>query len=179
MTTFSTERLTLKVLSGEQAPLLQEYLLNNRTFHKPWEPTRDDAYYALDSCGKLLEFEQMAFENKTSLPFYLFEKNGQHIIGKASLTNIVYGPFQSCFLGYGLDAMHLHQGFMTEALKKILVLAFSTYGLHRVEANIMPRNAESRKLVQGLGFREEGLSTHYLQINGIWEDHLHYVLLNE
>jgi ribosomal-protein-alanine N-acetyltransferase len=69
-------------------------------------------------------------------------------------------------------------GYMTEAVKKGIEIMFQDYGLHRIEASIMPRNIRSLKVTQKLGFQEEGLSPQYLKINGKWEDHLHMVLLN-
>jgi ribosomal-protein-alanine N-acetyltransferase len=43
----------------------------------------------------------------------------------------------------------------------------------------MPRNKRSIQVVKKRGFFYEGTSKHYLKINGKWEDHAHYVLLNE
>jgi ribosomal-protein-alanine N-acetyltransferase len=51
--------------------------------------------------------------------------------------------------------------------------------LHRIEANIMPRNQRSLRVVEKLGFVDEGLSRDYLKINEKWEDHIHMVLLNK
>jgi [ribosomal protein S5]-alanine N-acetyltransferase len=68
---------------------------------------------------------------------------------------------------------------MTEAVRKGIDIMFNDYKLHRIEANVIPRNARSLKVVRKLGFREEGLAKDYLKINGIWEDHIHMVLLNE
>jgi ribosomal-protein-alanine N-acetyltransferase len=56
---------------------------------------------------------------------------------------------------------------------------FGEYGLHRIEANIMPRNAASLRVVEKAGFHREGLAKKYLKINGVWEDHIHMVLLND
>ncbi len=55
---------------------------------------------------------------------------------------------------------------------------FDEEGLHRIEANIMPKNSASMKVVKKLGFYDEGLAYQYLKINGTWEDHIHMVLLN-
>jgi ribosomal-protein-alanine N-acetyltransferase len=67
---------------------------------------------------------------------------------------------------------------MTEAVAAVVTQAFTTLGLHRIEANAMPRNAASRRVLARLGFDEEGVSRHYLKIAGVWEDHVRHVLLN-
>ena len=56
--------------------------------------------------------------------------------------------------------------------------AFGPLALHRVEANIMPRNQASLRVAEKCGFQPEGLARRYLCINGVWEDHLHMVRLN-
>ena len=101
------------------------------------------------------------------------------VIGDLTFNNIVRGAFQSCHLGYKIDGRQLNQGFMTEALRCAIAYVFSELKLHRIEANIMPRNARSRRVVEKLGFVQEGLARKYLKINGAWEDHFHYVLLND
>ena len=68
---------------------------------------------------------------------------------------------------------------MTEAVRKVTEFAFADLGLHRIEANVMPRNEASAAVLKKCGFRMEGSSQKYLKINGRWEDHLHYVILNE
>ena len=70
--------------------------------------------------------------------------------------------------GTGLYARSLLRGFSFEEL-----------GLHRIDANIMPHNIASLGVVRRCGFVEEGLARKYLKINGVWEDHLHMVKLNE
>lgn len=67
---------------------------------------------------------------------------------------------------------------MREALQAVIDYAFKQMKLHRIEANIMPANTRSIQLVKSLGFEEEGLAKKYLKINGHWQDHIHYVLLN-
>jgi len=68
---------------------------------------------------------------------------------------------------------------MTEAIQKGIEIMFNEFGLHRIEANIMPGNKPSLRVVEKLGFYNEGLAYKYLKINGKWEDHIHMVLLNE
>jgi len=105
-----------------------------------------------------------------------FELN--KVIGVLSFSSIVKGPFLSCFVGYSIDNRFQNKGYMTQALKAGIDFMFKTVGLHRIEANIMPRNISSLRVVEKLGFQNEGLSPEYLQIDGKWEDHVHMVLIN-
>ena len=93
--------------------------------------------------------------------------------------NIIRVAFLSCHLGYKLDKDEINQGYMTEALERAKDIIFDEFGLHRIEANIIPRNTRSMRVVQKLGFHEEGLAYRYLRINGKWEDHVHMALLND
>lgn len=67
---------------------------------------------------------------------------------------------------------------MTEALHKAIEVVFTEYDLHRVEAPVMPKNKASIKVLKKLGFREEGITKQMLKVNGVWEDHIRWSLLN-
>ena len=81
------------------------------------------------------------------------------------------GAFQSCHCGYWIGAAHTRRGYTSEALALVLRHAFARLALHRVEANMLPRNAASRGVAQKCGLRQEGLAKRYLNVNGVWEDH--------
>ncbi len=178
--TYRTERLSLRILDEKSAPLVLDYYTRNRTFHQPWFSARTDSDFTLEHQIRHLEEEQAAFKAGRTLPFFIFQKGQRdRIIGRVAFSNIIRGPFQSCFLGYNLSEEAVGHGYAFEAIQAGLRIVFEDFGLHRVEANIMPHNARSIALAQRLGFRLEGLARHYLEINGRWEDHLHYVKLNE
>lgn len=101
------------------------------------------------------------------------------VVGAVELSQIVLGVFRSAYLGYYLGAAYAGQGLMTEALALTLNHAFTTMGLHRVEANIQPDNAASLALVAKLGFVREGYSRRYLKIRGRWRDHERWAILAE
>ncbi|MDY0245017.1 MAG: GNAT family N-acetyltransferase [Sphaerochaeta sp.] len=170
----STERLSLKPLSSSDGELLQ-----NRTFFSPWEPLRKDAYYSKEAILQRIEEELLLARGGKQLSLYLTRKGEEKIIGNVTLSNIVRGPFQSCFLGYKLDKEATGLGYMSEAVAKVVEIVFNDLHLHRIEANIMPRDKRSIQVVKKRGFFYEGVSKNYLKINGNWEDHAHYVLLNE
>ncbi|MFN2384132.1 MAG: GNAT family N-acetyltransferase, partial [Gemmatimonadota bacterium] len=101
------------------------------------------------------------------------------IIGAVDLSQIYHGPLQSCYMGYQIGAAYAGQGHMTEALNLVLRQAFTTRGLHRVEANIQPGNTASIALARRVGFRLEGFSPRYLKIRGRWRDHERWAMLRE
>jgi [ribosomal protein S5]-alanine N-acetyltransferase len=175
-----TERLKLISLDTSHTELLFDFLIRNAEFFRPWSPLYEDGYFELENHRKhLLKIQQDTIEGK-GIKFGIFlKKDPNKIIGTVSFMNIIYGPFLSCFAGYRTDEKHNGKGYTSEALKCGLDFVFRELNLHRVEANIVPKNIASIRVVEKLGFKMEGRSKKYLQINGKWEDHLHYAILNE
>lgn len=173
-----TERLVLEQPEGISADALHAFFVENRGFLAPWEPRRDPRFYRVDSLARLLGSQQRENNEGRALHLYLRLPGASQIIGTVSLGNIIYGAFLSCFIGYRMARCATCHGYMTEAVREVCELAFSRYRLHRIEANIMPSNHASVRLVENLGFVHEGYSGHYMQIAGVWEGHDHYVLLN-
>src|SRR5262249_18440944 len=114
----------------------------------------------------------------TAYGFGIFLRKGA-FIGEISLGSVQRGPFNSAFVGYWIDEGHAGRGYMPEAMAVVLRHAFEDLGLHRVEAAIVPRNAASRRVAIKLGLREEGVSVRFLQIRGVWEDHVRYAITSE
>jgi Acetyltransferases, including N-acetylases of ribosomal proteins len=177
---YETGRLALRVLDEADAPAVLDYYARNRSFLEEWEPVREEAFYTLAHQREMLKSQREQRENDDSLRLWIFKKeNPGRTIGFVVFNNIVKGAFYSCFLGYGLDEPEINRGYMTEAIQKGIDVMFGEYGLHRIEANIMPKNVRSLRVAEKLGFANEGLSRKYLKINGVWEDHIHMVLLND
>ena len=174
-----TDRLVLRGPEAGDAPSFLEFVLRNRDFLAPWEPVRPPEYFTIEGVSRLMEELGEANRSRSALHLLLVEREGGAIVGSLSASNIVYRAFQSCTLGYRLGADRIGNGYMTEAIRAAAAALFGDYGLHRIEANVMPRNLPSRRLLERAGFEEEGMSKAYLRIAGKWEDHIHYVLLAE
>ncbi|MGK5595113.1 MAG: GNAT family N-acetyltransferase [Parachlamydiaceae bacterium] len=99
-------------------------------------------------------------------------KSSHQLIGLCNFTQIFHGPFKACYLGYKIDYAYEGQGLMHEALQAAITYIFNEVGLHRIMANYMPVNARSARLLQRLGFIQEGYAKNYLFINHRWEDHV-------
>jgi len=111
--------------------------------------------------------------------FLVCQKNDNKIVGSINLSQIYRGGFQSAYVDYHVGAPFARQGFMTEALQLVLRYAFDRMKLHRVEANIQPKNVASIALVKRAGFSKEGYSPRYLKICGRWRDHERWAIIAE
>lgn len=177
---YYTERLELRVIDKTYTQCVLEYYLRNKDFLEEWEAIKLDCYYTYDYQELIIERELKSIEEGSALRLWIFKKgDNSRTIGCIAFNNIIKGAFLSCHLGYKMDKDEINKGYISEAIKKGIEIAFEDMKLHRIEANIMPKNKRSMRVVEKLGFYNEGLAKKYLKINGKWEDHIHMVLLNE
>ncbi|GAA3391407.1 GNAT family N-acetyltransferase [Cryptosporangium minutisporangium] len=100
-------------------------------------------------------------------------------VGQLTLGNIVRGAFCSAYAGYWVDGRLAGHGIIPTALAMAVDFSFAHAALHRIEVNIRPENTSSRRVVEKLGFRQEGFHPRYLHIDGGWRDHVGYALTVE
>lgn len=99
--------------------------------------------------------------------------------GEINLNSMHRGAFQSAYVGYWIDQQHAGRGLTPQAVVLVCRFAFEQLNLHRLQISIIPRNTASRRVVEKLGLRDEGLAKGYLEINGEWEDHIRYAITAE
>ncbi len=99
--------------------------------------------------------------------------------GEINLNSIHRGAHQSAYVGYWIDERLAGHGYMPEALVVLCRFSFEQLGLHRLQVSIIPRNTASRRVVDKLELRDEGIAERYLEINGVWEDHVRYAITAE
>lgn len=104
---------------------------------------------------------------------------GQDFAGEINLSSVQRGPFQSGYIGYWVDERWAGRGVCPEGLVVLFRHAFEDLGLHRLQMSIIPRNSASRRVMEKLDVRHEGLAERYLEINGRWEDHLRFAITSE
>jgi ribosomal-protein-alanine N-acetyltransferase len=173
------ERLIISTLLIDDAEMLNNYLIRNTSFFKAYAPLRLNETYTVEWQQKKISEYLESRQKEQEIRFFLFESNNPtEIIGDIGYSNIIKGAFWSCYLGYRMDEQKTRKGFMFEALSKANQFMFNVMKLHRIEANIMPHNTASIALVEKLRFEFEGYSKNYLKINGKWEGHNRYALLN-
>jgi len=99
------------------------------------------------------------------------------IVGMVTLGQIVLGPMRSAAASWWIGTGHEGRGLGREAVGLLLDHAFHDLGLNRVEANVRTGNDRSRRLAAALGFRHEGLSPDFLEIDGAFRDHDRFAIL--
>jgi ribosomal-protein-alanine N-acetyltransferase len=168
-----TARLRLVAPDVALAAAVADYQVRNRAHFQPWDPPLPQGWGTADfEEGRLRDGEE-AFQAGQALRWWLVavERPGA-VIGSVHLSAIVRGAFQSCHLGYAIDAKHEGQGLMTEALSAVVETAFApVINLHRLQAAVQPSNLRSLALLARLGFSVDGLARDYLFIAGQWRDH--------
>lgn len=157
----------------------------NEQWLAQWEPTPYGSWRVLNSHASyraVYADMRRAARDGTSMPFAicLNDADGeQRLVGQLTLSNIVRRAFCSAYAGYWIDSRVAGRGVMPTALALAVDHAFASGGLHRIEVNIRPENAASRRVVEKLGFRQEAYHHRYLHIDGDWRDHLGYAVTTE
>ena len=159
--------------------LAVDYYKRNREFLEAFEPVRDEKFFSLEHQREIIKQEMLQWEEKTAFHFYIMPvRQPDRIIGMIGLNNVVWNAFCSAFLGYKLDKDFLNRGYMSMAVEMVTRYAFEELHLHRIEANVMPRNKASLRVLEKNQYMNEGTAKYYLKINGVWEDHIHMVKIN-
>jgi RimJ/RimL family protein N-acetyltransferase len=80
-------------------------------------------------------------------------------------------------IGWALNPAYHGRGLATEAARELLVLAFADLRVHRVWAQLDPRNEASVRLCERLGMRREAYFREDIWFKGEWGDTAVYALL--
>lgn len=126
--------------------------------------------------GMLAEPEPV-FDDPNIKVFSVYTGDGTHI-GEAQLhiDPALYSAEAFVLIG---EPRLWFRGFGTATLMKLLDLAFDTYRLHRVSADVPEYNAPAKHMCERLGFRLEGRLRKTRRKDGEWHDSLVFGLLEE
>lgn len=174
-------RVVLRPLTAADFPEWTEVRVRNDAWLRPWEPTRPlgmiDPTISREAFSARCAARDRDRQNDTSYGFALFV-DGQ-FAGEVNLNGVIRGAQQTGTIGYWIDRRLAGHRYVAEGVVAVLRFAFEEIDLHRVEICIVPRNTNSRRVVDVLGIREEGLAERFLEINGVWEDHVRYGITAE
>jgi ribosomal-protein-alanine N-acetyltransferase len=174
-------RVTLRSLAVGDFGQWQEVRRRNADWLLKWEPKRvpgaPDPVENRDAFAMRCGARERERQLGTGFAYGIFV--GSAFAGEINLSIVQRGPFQSSYVGYWIDEARAGQGLMPEAVVCLCRSAFEDLGLHRVQISIIPRNTPSRRVVEKLDIRDEGTAQRYLEIAGVWEDHIRYAMTAE
>ncbi|QQX26907.1 GNAT family N-acetyltransferase [Heyndrickxia sporothermodurans] len=172
-----TERLILRELTVEDAHNLYSYY-SDREISKylDWFGPQSE-----EQAIKMIRYWAKQYQEGTFMRFGIALKTDNKIIGTIPI-NPVRGTFEwklPIVIGYELSRVYWNQGLMTEALKAVITYVFEELNNHRIIAEVFPENQASLKVLEKLGFQEEGLLKQHLYHEGTktWHDVITLALL--
>lgn len=170
------KRVTLRPLVAQDFEAWSEVRNRNISWLQPWEPQippniADPAKFR-DAFSSRCDARDRERATGNNFSFGVFIDGA--FAGEVNLNNVIRGAMQCGTVGYWIDEARAGNGYVAEAVVLLSRFAFDELRLHRIEVCIIPRNTNSRRVMEKLEFREEGTALRYLEINGVWEDHIRY-----
>ncbi|HYQ77442.1 GNAT family protein [Cellulomonas sp.] len=150
----------------------------NAAWLEPWDATSPEPVTGRrPTFGQFVRTLDRQARSGTSLPFAI--DHAGELVGQLTVSGITYGSLYSASIGYWVAQQVAGRGITPTAVALATDHCFTALGLHRVEVNIRPENRPSLRVVEKLGFRDEGLRERYLHIQGAWCDHRTFALTTE
>jgi ribosomal-protein-alanine N-acetyltransferase len=146
-----TQRLLLRPLREADASELFSIFSDPRVMRYWSSPAWD----SIDVAREKISCDLKAMATGEYLQLGIERLEDAQLLGKCALFNFV-AQSKRADVGYGIACDSWGHGVMQEALRALLGFGFSELGLNRVEADIDPRNLRSAKLLERLGFKQEG-----------------------
>ncbi|HEY1259146.1 MAG TPA: GNAT family protein [Stellaceae bacterium] len=174
----SGERVFLRLPERGDYEAWASLRAGSRNFLVPWEPIwPPDALSRANFRARIARYTE-DWRTDQAYNFFIFAHD-EALVGGIGLSNVRRGVSETASLGYWVGEPHARQGYMTAALPLVLDFAFERLRLHRVEAACLPTNVPSRALLMRAGFQQEGYARQYLCIEGKWQDHLLFAILQQ
>jgi ribosomal-protein-alanine N-acetyltransferase len=174
-------RITLRPLVASDFDQWRDVRKRSHDWLVKWEPkpipgqpdAADDRRVFAARCGARDRERQLG----SGYGFGIFV--GSEFAGEINISSIQRGPFQNAYVGYWIDQHHAGHSYVPEAAVLVFRFGFEDLALHRLQIAIIPRNARSHRVAEKLRLRNEGTAERYLEINGLWEDHVRYAITSE
>ena len=110
-------------------------------------------------------------------PFLVREDGG--LVAEVGLSDVARGAFQSCHLGYSVDAERLRsRDRLLSGRSRSSTSPFTDLGLHRVQAATLVTTSRRRACCGAAHFERIGVAAGYLAIAGAWQDHVLWQRVN-
>ncbi|MGB7983174.1 MAG: GNAT family protein [Candidatus Nanopelagicales bacterium] len=167
--------LRLRGLRRRDGRAWREVRARNAAWLGPWEATvPPDAGERVPSYPEMVARFRAEARSGRSLAWAM-TLDGR-LVGQVTVAGIMLGSLRGASIGYWIDSRAAGRGLTPMAVAMAADHCFTVLALHRLEIVIRPENTASRRVVEKLGFRAEGMRPRFLHIDGQWRDHEVYAL---
>ncbi|MEO6948218.1 MAG: GNAT family protein [Ginsengibacter sp.] len=128
-----------------------------------------------EEAQKYIDWFRSRFAENTGIRWGVALKGQKNIIGTAGFNNWTVN--HKANLGYDLQSNFWNKGYVTEALEAVINYGFQKLEINRVEAEVMPGNIASERVLAKLGFTNEGILRQWMHWNDQHYDMIMYSLL--
>ncbi|HEX2915637.1 MAG TPA: GNAT family protein [Chloroflexia bacterium] len=160
-----TDRLILRRIETADAKALLKLLSDREVLKTTDAPQLEN----LEQANWLIEGLEGLFSTKAGIRWGITLKPKNTLIGTCGFNRFEYQHSHSG-IGYELAKQYWGQGLMTEAVAAMVNYGFEALQLNRIEALTILDNIASIRVLQKLGFREEGILREYIYAHDRYND---------
>ena len=149
--TLETERLILRAPQPDDATSVFRIMSNplvTRYFGKAPMTQTEEA-------DEKIEGWAGEFREQRGIRWAITQRASGAYLGSCGFWRLIKAHFRA-EIGYELDPAAWGQGIMPEAAASMLEFGFTVLGFHTIEAQIHPENIGSQRVLEKLGFVQEG-----------------------
>lgn len=164
--TLETERLRLREIVATDA----EAIFRIRGDYEVTKYNIGAAYERIEQVSELIVATQEAFQNEAEIRWGITLKGGDgELVGVCGFN---YWSRRDCraSVGYDMARAYWGRGIMSEGLGAVVAFGFARMGLNRIEADADVRNPASQRVLEKLGFQQEGIQREQFWDNGMFYD---------
>lgn len=150
-----SDRLHLRVPRAGDGAVVYPGVRESLTELKPWMPWATDDYdekageeWCRRAAAEFLSRKQLQY-------LLLSSQDGQHL-GTVGVHKLDW-DVRSCEIGYWLRTPHWGQGFISEAVNRIMKMVLEDLRMRRVQILTDELNLKSRAVAERAGFQLEGI----------------------
>ncbi len=167
----TTERLEIRALERRDITRFTHY----RNLVEVWKYQDWDVPYTRDHAHALIDAQEGITGPVLGSWVQLAVDDGDGLAGDIAIWLDPQG--QLAMIGYTLAPEAQGRGYATEGVGAVVDRLFRRSRVHRVAATLDPRNVESARVLERLGFRYEGRAQRAALVRGEWEDDDRYAIL--
>ncbi|QES88280.1 GNAT family N-acetyltransferase [Rhizosphaericola mali] len=118
----------------------------------------------IEEAQKIVDWFHNRYKDNLGIRWGISLKDHNSIIGTIGYNN--FTPKHRANIGYDLQSEYWNNGYITEALRTVIKFGFNQLQVNRIEAEVMEGNIISEKVLDKVGFQNEGTLRDWM----FWND---------